>query len=226
MVAPPGGQPRPAGARGPRRRAAADRPGALGAAAALRCRRDRGVEPAHPEQRREHGGERRPGGCRGTDDWPLLFGRAELERGDFVFEGNRYLVDAGGSIDFANPSPHRAVLRPPVRDAGPAPGQPYRIDHRVKRHDPLASFALSSDPPLPEVDIISLLVGQNVDLEDAELRSLRSGAAKDRGGAASSTAWHGCWGAHCGAGGAAPWKGRSASTQCRSPRRSPPRATR
>jgi hypothetical protein len=39
--------------------------------------------------------------------------------------------------------------------------------------------ALNSDPPLPEVDIISLLFGQDVNVEDAELRALRSSAAED-----------------------------------------------
>ena len=40
----------------------------------------------------------------GTYDRPLLFGRAEIERGDVLFEGNRYIVTPGGSIDFFNPS--------------------------------------------------------------------------------------------------------------------------
>jgi hypothetical protein len=40
----------------------------------------------------------------GTYDKPLLFGRAEIERGDVVFEGNRYIITPGGSIDFFNPS--------------------------------------------------------------------------------------------------------------------------
>ncbi len=57
-----------------------------------------------------------------------LFGRAEIERGEILFEGNRYLVTRG-TIDFLNPDADRAVLRhrggnararrqrqPPVRD--------------------------------------------------------------------------------------------------------------
>ena len=38
---------------------------------------------------------------RGTLDRPLLFGRAEIERGEVEFEGRRYLVTRG-SLDFAN----------------------------------------------------------------------------------------------------------------------------
>ena len=52
---------------------------------------------------------------RGTFDRPLLFGRAEIERGDVEFEGRRYLVTRG-SLDFANARPHPAVLRRRGRD--------------------------------------------------------------------------------------------------------------
>ena len=40
---------------------------------------------------------------RGTYDRPLLFGSAQIERGDVIFEGNRYLVTRG-TIGFANPA--------------------------------------------------------------------------------------------------------------------------
>ena len=46
----------------------------------------------------------------GTYDRPQLFGHAEIDRGDLVFEGNRYIVTRGG-IDFFNASPDRAGLR-------------------------------------------------------------------------------------------------------------------
>jgi len=115
----------------------------------------------------------------GTYDRPLLFGRAELERGDFVFEGNRIVATPGGSIDFFNPSRIEPFFDLEFETRVRRPGQPYRLTIGVSGTTRGISFALSSDPPLPEVDIISLLVGQNVDLEDAELRSLRSGAVED-----------------------------------------------
>ena len=40
---------------------------------------------------------------RGTYDRPLLFGRAEVDRGEVTFEGRRYLVTRG-NIDFTNPT--------------------------------------------------------------------------------------------------------------------------
>ena len=40
---------------------------------------------------------------RGTYDRPLLFGSAQIDHGDVIFEGNRYLVTRG-TIGFANPA--------------------------------------------------------------------------------------------------------------------------
>jgi translocation and assembly module TamB len=116
----------------------------------------------------------------GTYDRPLLFGRAEIERGDVVFEGNRYIVTPGGSIDFFNPSRIEPFFdieaETRVRPTGQT--QTYRITIGLTGTASRLSPSLNSDPPLPEVDIISLLFGQNVDLNDAELRALRSGAAE------------------------------------------------
>jgi translocation and assembly module TamB len=63
----------------------------------------------------------------GTYDRPQLFGRAEVERGDLLFEGNRYLVTRG-TIDFLNPAriePFFDVERKPAcarRRQPPVPG--------------------------------------------------------------------------------------------------------
>ena len=40
---------------------------------------------------------------RGTYDKPVVFGRAEIERGEVTFEGKRYVVTRG-TIDFSNPN--------------------------------------------------------------------------------------------------------------------------
>src|SRR4029079_11392102 len=39
----------------------------------------------------------------GTYDQPVLFGRADIERGEIFFEGNRYRITRG-TIDFLNPT--------------------------------------------------------------------------------------------------------------------------
>jgi hypothetical protein len=115
----------------------------------------------------------------GTYDRPLLFGRAEIERGDLLFEGNRFIITPGGSIDFFNPSRIEPFFDLEAETRVRRPGQPYVLTIGLSGTTSRFSPTLSSDPPLPEVDIISLLFGQNVDLEDAELRSLRATAAQD-----------------------------------------------
>src|SRR5262249_28427498 len=93
---------------------------------------------------------------RGTYDHPLLFGRAEVNRGEVTFEGRRYLVTRG-NIDFTNPT----KIDPFRGDEGEtrvrAPGQTYHVPVRglgtVTRLQP----ELSSDPPLPAADVLALL---------------------------------------------------------------------
>jgi len=109
---------------------------------------------------------------RGTYDRPLLFGRAEIERGEILFEGNRYLVTRG-SIDFANPTKIDPFFDVEAETRVRVPGQTYRVIFHaagtVNRFVP----ELTSDPPLPMVDILSLLFGDVRDPREAELRALR-----------------------------------------------------
>jgi autotransporter translocation and assembly factor TamB len=114
----------------------------------------------------------------GTYDRPMIFGRAEIERGDFVFEGNRFVVTPGGSIDFFNPTRIEPFFDFEVETRVRRPGQPYRLTLGLSGTTSRLTYSLNADPPLPEVDIISLLLGEDVNLDDAELRSLRSSAAQ------------------------------------------------
>jgi translocation and assembly module TamB len=122
----------------------------------------------------------------GTYDRPLLFGRAEIERGDVLFEGNRYIVTPGGSIDFFNPSriepffdlEAETRVRPSGQTQAAGQSQTYRITIGLSGTASRLTPSLNSDPPLPEVDIISLLFGQNVDVNNAELRALRGNATQ------------------------------------------------
>ena len=70
---------------------------------------------------------------RGTLDRPLLFGRAEIDRGEVEFEGRRYLVTRG-SLDFANAESHPAVLRHRSRDARARAGPDLSRDAAHGRH--------------------------------------------------------------------------------------------
>ena len=115
----------------------------------------------------------------GTYDKPLLFGRAEIERGDIVFEGNRYVVTRG-SIDFLNPGGRiEPLFDIEAETRVRVPQQTYRVTLNVNGTPNRFSLSLGSDPPLPEIDIVGLLLGQTTDVENAELRALRPEAATE-----------------------------------------------
>jgi translocation and assembly module TamB len=112
----------------------------------------------------------------GTYDRPLLFGRATIDRGDLIFEGNRYLVTRG-SIDFFNPTRIEPFFDVEAETRIRVPSQTFRVTVGVTGTINSISPSLNSDPPLPQIDIMSLLLGQTTDVQNAELRSLRPGAA-------------------------------------------------
>ncbi len=114
---------------------------------------------------------------RGTFDKPLLFGRADIERGEVLFEGNRYLVTRG-TIDFANPAAIQPFFDIEAETRVRVPGQTYRVNLRFTGTPDRITPTFTSDPPLPAVDVLSLLFGEAAGTENlqevAELRSLSS----------------------------------------------------
>ena len=62
----------------------------------------------------------------GTYDRPVLLGTAQIERGDVIFEGNRYLVTRG-TIGFANPSRIEPYFDIEAETRVRVPTQTYRI---------------------------------------------------------------------------------------------------
>jgi hypothetical protein len=116
----------------------------------------------------------------GTYDHPTLFGRADIERGEIFFEGNRYRITRG-TINFYNPARIQPFIDIEAEGRVRAPGvpDPYRITLAVSGTlDGQMNFSVNSDPPLLTVDIISLVFGQpNTDLANPELRALRPQAA-------------------------------------------------
>ena len=63
---------------------------------------------------------------RGTYDRPLLFGRAEIERGEVTFEGRRYVVTRG-TIDFSNPTRIEPFFDVEAQTRVRVPGQTYSV---------------------------------------------------------------------------------------------------
>jgi translocation and assembly module TamB len=117
---------------------------------------------------------------RGTYDKPVLFGRAEIGRGEVSFEGRRYRVTRG-AIDFINPNriepsfdiEAETTVRVP---GGPTfSGQTYRVTVAASgTPERMNNLKFESDPPLPTADVLALLLSdvQRTDVAP-EVRALR-----------------------------------------------------
>lgn len=109
----------------------------------------------------------------GTYSRPLLFGNAEIESGEVFFEGNRYRLTRG-SIAFADPTAIEPAFDLEAETDVRTPGQTYRVTLGLAGTMDRLEFELASDPPLPEFEIMSLLLGNIRDPQAAELRTLRA----------------------------------------------------
>ncbi len=117
---------------------------------------------------------------RGTYDHPSITGRVDINRGEAIFQGNRYVVTRG-AVEFTNPAaidPEfdiEAETRIRVRSGnGFQYGQNYRVTVAVRGTTARLTPVFSSDPQLPQIDIISLMFGETdpTKLNEAELRTL------------------------------------------------------
>jgi TamB, inner membrane protein subunit of TAM complex len=109
---------------------------------------------------------------RGTYGKPALLGRADIERGEVLLEGNRYVVTRG-AVEFANPSKIEPVFDVEAETRARVPGQTYRVTFRASGTRDRFTWDFASDPPLATVDILALLFGDLRDPRDAELSALR-----------------------------------------------------
>ena len=85
---------------------------------------------------------------RGTYDRPVVFGRAEITRGEFLFEGRRYLVTRG-TLDFTNPVRIEPTFDIAAETQVRVPGQTYRVTLRATGTMQRLRPVFTSDPPLP-----------------------------------------------------------------------------
>jgi translocation and assembly module TamB len=90
----------------------------------------------------------------GTVDEPSITGHIEASGGTLLFQGNRYTVTRG-NIDFVDPLRIEPVLdieaESQVRD--------YRVILSITGRGNNPRLAMRSDPPLPELEIVSLIAG-------------------------------------------------------------------
>jgi hypothetical protein len=109
---------------------------------------------------------------RGTFDRPVLFGRADIERGDVRFEGRRYQVTRG-TLDFTNPVRIQPFFDVEAETRVRVPGQTYRVTLRMTGTTDRMQPTFESDPPLAPLDVLTLLFSDTAPTGDIELASLR-----------------------------------------------------
>jgi autotransporter translocation and assembly factor TamB len=109
----------------------------------------------------------------------LVFGRADIERGEVTFEGKRYVV-THGTIDFSNPSRIEPFVDVEAQTHVRVPGQNYVVTLNATGTFARMSWSVNADPPLPTVDVLSLLLSDTAPT-DPELAALeRPDAAKQQ----------------------------------------------
>ena len=110
---------------------------------------------------------------RGTFERPLLFGRAEVERGQFTFEGRRYQITRG-TIDFNNPTRIDPFFDIETETRVRVPGQTYRVIARAAGTMDRLTPTFEADPPLQEVEVLSLLLSDVAPGQDVEFSQYTS----------------------------------------------------
>jgi translocation and assembly module TamB len=106
---------------------------------------------------------------KGTVDQPSITGHIEASGGTLTFQGNRYTVTRG-NIDFVDPLRIRPVMdieaESQIRD--------YRVILSITGTGDKPKLALRSDPPLPDLEIVSLIAGGQTREEILTQRGLAS----------------------------------------------------
>jgi translocation and assembly module TamB len=89
---------------------------------------------------------------RGTAADPVILGRVELNGGDIILNGSRFVL-TGGTVQFVNPSETQPVVNVTLNTTI----QQYNISMRFNGPVDQLRTQYSSDPSLPSADIINLL---------------------------------------------------------------------
>jgi translocation and assembly module TamB len=112
----------------------------------------------------------------GTVDNPSIIGRVTLDRGNIFFNGNRYTVGPS-SIDFSNPSRIVPFFDIDFETKPHVAGQTYDVTIRITGTTAAPNglnLTLTSDPFLPDSDLVLLLLGQRPDVGTSELRAAQA----------------------------------------------------
>ncbi len=110
---------------------------------------------------------------RGTVAEPSLVGRSDIQRGEVTFEGRRYLVTRG-SLDFSNPDRIQPFFDIEAETRVRVPSQTYRVTLRVAGTTDRLQPEFTSDPPLPPLDILTMLFSDTAPSGDFEVAALQN----------------------------------------------------
>jgi translocation and assembly module TamB len=92
----------------------------------------------------------------GTADNPVILGRVDLSDGDIILNGDRFVL-TGATIQFVNPTETEPVVNATITTSI----QEYNISMRFRGPTDHMETQYTSDPALPEADIIHLLAFGN-----------------------------------------------------------------
>ena len=111
---------------------------------------------------------------RGTASNPVILGRVNLNSGDIILNGDRYLLD-GGTIAFVNPYETEPVVNLSLKTTI----QQYDVFLRFNGPINQLRTSYSSNPALPSADIINLLAfGQTTEANAANAATPANQAAQ------------------------------------------------
>ena len=91
---------------------------------------------------------------KGTVDEPSVTGHVEASGGSLLFQGNRYTVTRG-NIDFVDP----LRIQPVIDIEAESRVRDYRVILSITGKGENPKLAMRSEPPLPELEIVSLIAG-------------------------------------------------------------------
>jgi hypothetical protein len=106
---------------------------------------------------------------RGTYDRPVIQGRAEIASGVVTFEGRRYTLTRG-SIDLNNPVRFDPFFDLEAETRVRVPSETYRVTLRASGTFDRLLPEISADPPLPQAEVLALLLGDADPGQDVEFR--------------------------------------------------------
>jgi len=104
----------------------------------------------------------------GTLDRPIITGSIEIDRGEVFFSGNR-LVVRPGSIDFSNPLRFEPFFDVEAFTRVRAGGQTFDITVSANGTFDKMATTITSEPWLSEWQALSLLLGEQPEVREAEL---------------------------------------------------------